>query len=130
VAAIPSSPAPPAKAAAQEAPAAPRAAPPESAAATAFSDVDVAPPFNQAAAMQALRSAADAAKACRAGDVPSGAVRIAVTFGRAGRVTQANIEDSPVAGTAVGACILGRFRSIEVPPFHGSVMTVRKTMTF
>jgi hypothetical protein len=116
--------------AAEERPVTPKDAPPESAPAPAFGDVDVAPPFDQAAAMQALRSAADAAKGCRAGDVPSGAVRVAVTFARGGRVAQANVEDSSLAATPVGACIAARFRAIEVPPFRGSTMTVRKTMTF
>jgi hypothetical protein len=80
--------------------------------------------------MQALRGAADAAKSCRSADTPSGSVRIAVTFGHSGRVATAAIEDSPLAATALGSCIVSRFRAIAVPPFRGGSMTVRKTMTF
>jgi hypothetical protein len=112
-------------------PAAPRSEPPrETVPSSAFVDVDSAPLFDQAAAMQALREAGDAAKSCRSGDTPSGAVRVSVTFARSGRVAQANIEDAALASTPQGSCILGRFRAIAVPPFRGSSMTVRKTLTF
>jgi len=100
--------------------AAPRTEPPrETAPTSAFVDVDSAPLFDQAAAMQALREAGDAAKSCRSGDTPSGAVRVSVTFARTGRVAQANIEDAALASTPQGSCILGRFRAIQVPPFRG-----------
>ena len=34
------------------------------------------------------------------------------------------------AGTPVGNCIAGKFRTVRVPPFRGSSMTVRKTLSF
>jgi len=112
-------------------PVAARSEPPrETAPVSAFVDVDSAALFDQAAAMQALRQAGDAARSCRSGDTPSGSVRVSVTFARTGRVAQASIEDAALAATPQGSCILGRFRSIEVPPFRGSPMTVRKTLNF
>jgi hypothetical protein len=106
------------------------APPPDNPGSAAFGEVDVAPAFDQSVAMQALREAGDAARSCRSGDTPSGAVRLSVTFARTGRVAQANIEDASLAATPVGSCIVSRFRAVAVPPFRGSSMTVRKTLNF
>jgi len=101
--------------------------------------VPVAPPsvggfdgtadFDQGAAMAALRQAAESAKRCQTPDAPSGGVRIAVTFARSGTVSATQVE-GPVAGTPLGDCVVAKFQGVHVPPFRGSVMTVRKTVMF
>jgi hypothetical protein len=79
--------------------------------------------------MQALRDAGDRARACLVGSPASNAARIAVTFARTGNVTAAAIE-GPLAGTAPGSCIEAKFRPLRIPPFRGSSLTVRKTISF
>jgi hypothetical protein len=91
--------------------------------------MDGTPNFDQSAAMAALRSAAESAKRCANGDAPAGGVRIAVTFARTGAVSATQVEGS-AAGTPLGDCIAGKFQAAHVPPFRGSVMTVRKTVMF
>jgi hypothetical protein len=92
-------------------------------------DVDTAAEFDRNAAMQALRQAGDGTRSCFAGGAPSGGARVAVTFARSGGVAEVVVEP-PLAGTASGNCIAGKFRSLRVPPFRGSSITVRKTITF
>jgi len=88
-----------------------------------------APPFDRAAALAALNSAADTARACKKPDGPTGSGRIAVTFAPSGVVTAANVEGPPFAGTAVGSCVAARFRNARVPAFSGGIVTVRKSFT-
>jgi hypothetical protein len=127
-AAAPESSPPPAQ---PEPPSAPKfAPPPDNAGGSTFGEVDTAPPFDQATAMQALRDAGDASRSCRSGDAPSGPVRLSVTFARTGHVAQVSIEDAALAASSVGSCILGKFRAAAVPPFRGGSMTVRKTVNF
>ena len=83
--------------------------------------------FDRAAALSALSAAATAAQACKKPDGPTGSGRIAVTFANNGTATTANVEGPPFAGTPVGGCVAARFRSVHIPPFGGSVITVRKT---
>jgi hypothetical protein len=85
--------------------------------------------FDRNAAMQALREAGDTARGCVTGGPPAGGVRVAVTFARTGSVADTVVE-GPLAGTPSATCIAGKFRSLRVPPFRGSSMTVRKTITF
>jgi hypothetical protein len=56
-------------------------------------------------------------------------LRVAVTFARAGTVSGALVE-GPLAGTSTAACVEGKFRTLRVPPFRGSSLTVRKTIAF
>jgi hypothetical protein len=79
--------------------------------------------------MAALRQAAEGAKRCASSEAPSGGVRIAVTFARSGAVSATQVE-GPVAGTPLADCIVAKFQNARVPPFRGSVMTVRKTVMF
>jgi hypothetical protein len=104
------------------APAAPVAAP-------SVGGFDGTADFDQSAAMAALRQAAESAKRCHTPDAPSGGVRIAVTFARSGAVSATQVEGG-VAGTPLGDCVVAKFQSVHVPPFRGSVMTVRKTVMF
>jgi predicted Zn finger-like uncharacterized protein len=83
--------------------------------------------FDRAAALSALSAAATAAQACKKPDGPTGSGRVAVTFANNGTATTANVEGPPFAGTPVGGCVAARFRSVHIPPFAGSVITVRKT---
>jgi hypothetical protein len=85
-------------------------------------------PFDRAAANSALGSIASSAASCKKGDGPTGSGKVAVTFAPSGRATTATIEGS-FAGTSVGSCVAGRFRSAKVPPFAGSPVTVKKTFT-
>jgi hypothetical protein len=115
---------PPAKAAPE-----PVAAPPAAPAAPLIAGVDGTPDFDQNAAMAALRQAAESAKRCPASEAPAGGVRIAVTFARSGSVSATQLEGG-VAGTPLGDCVVAKFQNVHVPPFRGSVMTVRKTVMF
>jgi predicted Zn finger-like uncharacterized protein len=103
------------------APAAPAPAAPAAPAAGGSGD------FDRAAALSALSAAATAAQSCRKPDGPTGSGRVAVTFANNGTATMANVEGPPFAGTPVGGCVAARFRSVHIPPFGGSVITVRKT---
>ncbi|HMI85178.1 MAG TPA: zinc-ribbon domain-containing protein [Polyangiaceae bacterium] len=105
------------------APAAPAPAAPAPAAPAAGGSGD----FDRAAALSALSAAATAAQACKKPDGPTGSGRVAVTFANNGTATTANVEGPPFAGTPVGGCVAARFRSVHIPPFGGSVITVRKT---
>jgi hypothetical protein len=90
--------------------------------------LELAGEFDRNVAMQALRDAGDRAHTCLA-RLPSGSLRIAVTFARTGTVEGAVVE-GPLAGTAQGACVEAKFRPVRVPPFRGSSLTVRKTITY
>jgi hypothetical protein len=103
-----------------------KAPPPSSPAAPEF---DAAGEFDRNAAMQGLRQAGDAARGCAGAASLGGNVRVSVTFARTGRVADAHAE-GPAASTPAGACIAGKFRSVQVPPFRGSNMTVYKTVMF
>jgi predicted Zn finger-like uncharacterized protein len=83
--------------------------------------------FDRAAALSALSAAATAAQSCKKPDGPTGSGRIAVTFANNGTATTASVEGPPFAGTPVGGCVAARFRSVHIPPFGGSAITVRKT---
>jgi predicted Zn finger-like uncharacterized protein len=83
--------------------------------------------FDRAAALSALSAAATAAQSCKKPDGPTGSGRIAVTFANNGTATTAAVEGPPFAGTPVGGCVAARFRGVHIPPFGGSVITVRKT---
>lgn len=110
---------------AQPEPPAPRAAPP----APAFGDLDLNAEFDRNAAMQALRQAGDSAMSCRSLGAPEGSTRVNVTFARTGSVSDVAL-DGAAAGSAAAGCISNKFRSLRVPPFRGSSMTVRKTLAF
>jgi len=49
-------------------------------------------------------------------------------FANSGRVTSANIDGPPFAGTAVGGCIASKFRGATVPPVLGQPVTVHTTV--
>jgi hypothetical protein len=84
--------------------------------------------FDRAAARNALASAAAQASACRKDGDPSGTATITITFAPSGRITSANLQGPPFAGTATGGCIANTMRHATVPAFSGEHVTVTKTI--
>jgi hypothetical protein len=84
--------------------------------------------FDRAAARNALAGAAAQASSCRKEGDPSGTASITITFAPSGRVTSANLQGPPFAGTATGGCIANTMRHASVPAFVGEYVTVTKTL--
>ena len=84
--------------------------------------------FDKGAARSALASAAAQASACRKDGDPSGMATITITFAPSGRITSANLQGPPFAGTATGGCIANTMRRATVPAFSGEHVTVTKTI--
>ena len=84
--------------------------------------------FDRDAARSALASAAAQASACRKDADPSGTATVSITFAPSGRVTSANLQGPPFAGTATGGCIASTLRRAKVPAFSGDYVTVTKTI--
>jgi hypothetical protein len=84
--------------------------------------------FDRAAARNALAGAAAQASSCRKEGDPSGTASITITFAPSGRVTSANLQGPPFAGTATGGCIANTMRHASVPAFVGEYVTVTKTI--
>jgi hypothetical protein len=93
-----------------------------------FARVDTTAEFDRSAAMQVLRDAGDRARVCLVGARVPGPARIAVTFAQNGSVASAAVEGS-FAGTPTATCVERKFRSLRIPAFRGSSLTVRKTIT-
>jgi hypothetical protein len=85
--------------------------------------------FDQAAAKAALAAVAAQAAGCRKGDDPPGNAVVIITFATSGRVTSANVNGPPFAGTPTGGCIASAMRKAQVPPFDGERITVSKTVS-
>jgi len=75
--------------------------------------------------MAALSSAASAASNCKRADGPTGVGTATITFSPDGPVKSVSVS-APFAGTSVGQCVSGVFRSAHVPPFSGSAFTLPK----
>jgi len=84
--------------------------------------------FDRAAAIAALKAAAAEASTCRKDGDPSGTATLTITFAPSGRVTSANIQGPPFAGTPTGGCIANAMRHAHVPAFSGDRVTVNKTI--
>lgn len=89
---------------------------------------EVTAPFDKAAAIAALSSAAAEASSCRKPGDPSGVANVTITFAPSGRVTTANVSGPPFAGTPTGGCIAATLRRARVPPFAGDHVTVSKSV--
>lgn len=85
-----------------------------------------APLFNQAAASTSFAEASALAQSCRLSGDPAGRATVVVTFANSGRVTRALVTGLHFAGTSMGGCIAGRFRSATVPAFSGDPVTVTR----
>jgi hypothetical protein len=84
-------------------------------------------PFDRGAAAAALASVN--LKSCKASDGPAGTAHVSVTFAPDGRVERAVVDRGPFAGTKVGDCIAGKFRTLRIPPFAGGRVTVGKELS-
>lgn len=85
-------------------------------------------PFDREAAAAALGAGAAQASSCKQPGDPSGVASVVITFAPSGRVTSANINGPPFAGTATGGCIAAALRKVHVPAFEGDRITVSKTI--
>jgi hypothetical protein len=85
--------------------------------------------FDRDAAVSALATQATQASQCRKDGDPSGTTTVVVTFAPSGRVTSANVNGPPFAGTPTGGCIAAAFRRAHIPAFDGDKVTVSKTLT-
>jgi len=83
-------------------------------------------PLNRASALTALSNAATSAMSCKREGGPTGTGSAAVTFSSDGPVSAVSIT-APFAGTPVGNCIQTVFRSVHVPAFSGSSVTLNKS---
>jgi hypothetical protein len=82
--------------------------------------------FDRAAARSALAGAAAQASSCRKDGDPSGTATLTIIFAPSGRVTSAQIQGPPFAGTPTGGCIANTMRRATVPAFSGEHVTVTK----
>jgi predicted Zn finger-like uncharacterized protein len=82
-------------------------------------------PFDRGAAAAALGSIN--VSSCKKADGPTGSGHIKVTFAPSGIVTSAQVDQPPFAGTAVGGCVAGKFRSAHIPAFGGAPVPVGKS---
>ncbi len=83
------------------------------------------PPFDRAAASQALGDAASNAASCKSPSGPTGAGQATVTFSATGKVTAVSLS-SEFAGTSAASCIQKIFKAAKVPAFSGDAVTVSK----
>ncbi len=83
-------------------------------------------PLNRATALTSLSVAANSATACKRDGGPTGVGSVTVTFSPEGPVSSVNVA-APFAGTSVGACIQTVFKSVHVPAFSGSSVTLSKS---
>jgi predicted Zn finger-like uncharacterized protein len=86
-------------------------------------------PFSVSAAQVALTQAAGNAQGCKKPDGPTGSGKVQVTFAPSGRVTSANVNGAPFAGTPVGGCVASAFRRARIPAFTGNPVTVAKSFS-
>ena len=82
-------------------------------------------PFDRGAAAAAL--GAVNVGACKKPDGPTGSGHVSVTFGGDGSVVSAVVDSPPFAGTPVGGCVAGKYRSARVPAFSGGNIKVGKS---
>jgi len=83
-------------------------------------------PFNRGAAAASIGAILGTLESCKRPGGPTGEGHISITFSPSGTVKAAVVDQPPYAGTAVGGCIAGKFRSAHVPPFAGGDMPVGK----
>ena len=86
-------------------------------------------PFDRGAAAASLGSIANSVASCKKPGGPTGEGHVSITIAPSGSVTSAVVDQPPYAGTAVGGCVAGKFRSAHVPAFSGSSMPVGKRFT-
>jgi predicted Zn finger-like uncharacterized protein len=82
-------------------------------------------PFDRGAAAGALGAVNVAS--CKRPDGPTGSGHVSVTFASNGSVSSAVADQPPFAGTPVGGCVAGKFRSAHIPAFGGGAVKVGKS---
>jgi hypothetical protein len=82
-------------------------------------------PFDRGAAAGAL--GAINVGSCKRPDGPTGSGHVRVTFAPNGSVSSAVVDQPPFAGTPVGGCVAGKFRSAHIPAFGGAPVPVGKS---
>ncbi len=92
-----------------------------------WADGAVSPPgpFSKAAAVLALRAAAERSGRCVHASAPRTTSRVQVTFAPTGAVLAASLT-GPHSGTPAGLCIESEFKQSRVPAFTGAMVTVSK----
>jgi len=83
-------------------------------------------PLNRASALTALSAAASSAASCKREGGPTGTGSASITFSPDGPVASVGLA-APFANTPVGSCIQTVFRSVHVPAFSGSSVTLSKS---
>jgi hypothetical protein len=83
-------------------------------------------PLNRGSALTALSRAASSAASCKRDGGPTGTGTASITFSPDGPVSSVGLS-APFAGTAVGSCVQTVFRSVHVPAFSGSSVTLSKS---
>lgn len=84
--------------------------------------------FSRDAASTAMFAAAGRASGCGKPGGPTGRGKALVVMSPSGRVASVSIG-APFGGTAVGNCAAAAFRSVVVPPFTGSSVSLSKSFT-
>jgi len=84
----------------------------------------VAPPFDRAAAVQAL-AGVDLAR-CKVPGGPRGDGHVVVAFSPKGEAASASVDQGVFVGTKVQKCIEGKFKAVTVPAFAGDSISVGK----
>jgi len=82
--------------------------------------------FDKSTVQAALSRAANMVGMCRRPGGASGPGKATVTLAPSGRVQDVSIQGG-IAGTPTGECVAAQFRTVKVPPFQGSAVTVSKS---
>jgi hypothetical protein len=69
------------------------------------------------------------AKRCHLAGRATGTVRVFVTFDPTGRVSDARLQDEPIASAPVARCVLDQMRAILIPKFDGPAFTLERSLT-
>jgi hypothetical protein len=85
-------------------------------------------PFNSKLANTSIAGAAARIKSCKGVSVPPGSASVVVTFATTGRVVAAAVTTPTYSLGRVGACVVSKLKTAQVPPFSGAPETVKKTI--
>jgi hypothetical protein len=84
-----------------------------------------APPFDRGAAALALGAAQT--QPCHVPGGPTGPGHVTIVWDPSGRVSSATIDQGPLVGTVIGACLEHVYGTATVPPFAGAPVRVAKS---
>ncbi|HEX7603410.1 MAG TPA: hypothetical protein VF316_17445 [Polyangiaceae bacterium] len=83
--------------------------------------------FDRGAAASTLGAISSSLSSCKKPDGPTGPGKVKVTFQPSGTVSAVEFVEGSYNGTAVGGCILAKFRGAHIPPFGGSAVPANKS---